>query len=100
MKNKTDVIETLKGRMKATPLVIHGKHSTNEAAYTDRRTSKVRQINSIQFSIQFFISFHTEQYNMYWFQVIYGINKLFIQSICFQLIIRDIGFVYMHVLWK
>ena len=51
-------------------------------------------------SIQFFISFHTEQYNMYCFQIIYVINKLFIQSICFQLIIHNIGFVYVHVLWK
>ena len=33
------------------------------------------------YSIQFFIPFHTEQHNMYCFQVIYGINKLFIQFI-------------------
>ena len=34
------------------------------------------------------------------FHVIYVINKLYIQSGCFQLIIHDIGFIDMHVLWK
>ena len=34
------------------------------------------------------------------FQIIYVMNKLYIQSGCFQLIIHDISFVVIHVLWK
>ena len=34
------------------------------------------------------------------FQFIYVINKLYIQSGCFQLVIHDFGFIDIHVLWK
>ena len=67
------------------------------------RGSKVEKLLvKIQFnSIQFFISIHTEQYNFLPFFVLStSLNILQENKLCFHLIIHDIFFVNMHVLWK
>ena len=61
------------------------------------------KVNSTSFpTIQFNSLFHFTQSNTIYtdFQVIYGINKLYKMSCCFHLIIHDIIFGNMHVLWK
>ena len=83
----------LGGRLKvANPASIHGSG-------TDPRTDVFHTLN-----IQFNSLFHFTQSNTTCtvFQIIYVINKLYIESGCFQLFIHDIGFglVDMHVLWK
>ena len=37
-----DIKASSRGKMKATPLLIHAKESSEEASYTSRRTSKVK----------------------------------------------------------
>ena len=59
-----------------------------------RQYRAAQSVNSIQFTSLFHFAQSNRKSTV--FQIIHIINKLYIQSGCFQLIIHDIGFIDMH----